>query len=149
MPLAMDSLVSTFHDAAISPEAWPEALTALTEAAGVAGAALIISNKRTGNVDEAYFCGLSAGFKSEYIWHYAALDPYSPLLDGTGKNSPSVFPTRYYAKASGTTILYWRAAFAIFSEPGSSIRRPTALSSAFTSRSVADFLTGSIRLSIS
>jgi Domain of unknown function (DUF6894) len=85
MQLAMNSLVSTFHDAAISPEAWPEALKALTEAAGVAGAALIISNKRTGNVDEAYFSGLSAGFKSDYIRHYAALDPYSPLLDGSWK----------------------------------------------------------------
>jgi hypothetical protein len=85
MQLGMDSLVSTFDDAAISPEAWPEALKALTEAAGVAGAALIISNKRTGNVDEAYFSGLSAGFKSDYIQHYAALDPYSPLLDGSWK----------------------------------------------------------------
>src|SRR5438105_5797033 len=80
MKLAMDSLVSTFHNAAISPEAWPEALKALTEAVGVAGAALIISNKRTGNVDAAYFSGLSAGFKSDYIRHHAALEPYSPLL---------------------------------------------------------------------
>jgi hypothetical protein len=32
----------------------------LTDAAGVAGAALIILNKRTGNVDEACFSGLSA-----------------------------------------------------------------------------------------
>jgi hypothetical protein len=85
MQLAMDSLVSTFHNAAVSPEAWPEALKALTEAAGVAGATLIISNKRTGNVDAAYFSGLSAGFKSDYIRHYAALEPYSPLLDGSWK----------------------------------------------------------------
>jgi hypothetical protein len=76
MQLAMNSLVSTF---------WPEALKALTEAAGVAGAALIISNERTGNIDEAYFSDLSAGFKSDYIRHYAALDPCSPLLDGSWK----------------------------------------------------------------
>jgi hypothetical protein len=81
----MASLVSTFHDAAISPEAWPDALEALTDAAGAAGAALIISNKTTGNVDEAYFSGLSAGLKSDYIRHYAGLDPYSPLLDGSWK----------------------------------------------------------------
>jgi hypothetical protein len=79
----MSSLASTIHDAAASPEAWPQALAALTDAAGVAGAALIISNKRTGNVEEAWFSGLSAGFKSDYIRHYAALDPYSPLLDGS------------------------------------------------------------------
>jgi hypothetical protein len=79
----MSSLASTIHDAAASPEAWPQALAALTDAAGVAGAALIISNKRTGNVEEAWFSGGSAGFKSDYIRHYAALDPYSPLLDGS------------------------------------------------------------------
>jgi len=79
----MASLVSTFHDAAVWPEAWPHALKALTDAAGVAGAALIISNKSTGKVDEACSSGLSAGFKSDYVRHYAALDPYSPLLDGS------------------------------------------------------------------
>ena len=56
----MSSLASTIHDAAESPEAWPQALATLTDAAGVAGAALIISNKRTGNVEEAWFSGLSA-----------------------------------------------------------------------------------------
>jgi hypothetical protein len=59
----MSCLVSTFHDAAVSPEAWPQALKALTDAAGVAGAALIIFNQSTGNVDEACFSGLSAEFK--------------------------------------------------------------------------------------
>jgi hypothetical protein len=78
----MPSLVTTIHDAAVSPEAWPEALKALTDAADAAGAALIVLNKDTGNVDEAYFFGLSAGFRSAYVRHYAALDPYSPLLDG-------------------------------------------------------------------
>lgn len=38
----MSSLVSKFHDTVVSPEAWPHALTALTDAAGVAGVALII-----------------------------------------------------------------------------------------------------------
>jgi hypothetical protein len=76
----MPSLVARLHDAAVTPEAWPDALTALTDAAGVAGAALIIFNKSTGKVDESHFCGLSAGYKSDYVRHYAALDPYSPLL---------------------------------------------------------------------
>src|ERR1700682_1811223 len=83
MRFAMSSLVSTIHDADVSPEARPRALAALAAAMGVAGAALIISNKRTGNVDEAWFSGLSAGFKPDYIRHYAAVDPYSPLLDGS------------------------------------------------------------------
>ncbi len=67
----MSTLVSAFQDAADSREAWPDALKALTEAAGVAGAALIISNKNTENVEEACFFGLSAEFKSNYIRHYA------------------------------------------------------------------------------
>src|ERR1700676_4868985 len=88
----MSLLASTIHDAAASPEAWPQALAALTDAAGVAGAALIISNKRTGNVEEAWFSGLSAGFQSDYIRQYAALDPYSPLLDGSWKKLSECLP---------------------------------------------------------
>ncbi len=87
----MSTLVSALQDAAASREAWPDALKALTEAAGVAGAALIISNKSTGNVEEACFFGLSAEFKSDYIRHYAALDPYSPLLDGSWKKLSECF----------------------------------------------------------
>ena len=68
--------------------------TALTDAAGVAGAALIIFNKSTGKVDEAHFCGLSAGFKSDYVRHYAALNPYSPLLDGSWKKLSECLPDR-------------------------------------------------------
>jgi len=87
----MPTLVSRLQDAAASPEAWPDALKALTEAAGVAGAALIMSNKSTGTVEEACFVGLSAEFKSDYIRHYAALDPYSPLLDGSWKKLSECF----------------------------------------------------------
>jgi hypothetical protein len=99
MQLAMDSLVSIFHEAAISPGAWPEALKALTEAAGIAGAALIISNKRTKNVDEAYFHGLSVGFKSDYIRHYAALDPYLPLLDSSWNKLSECLPDALLRKS--------------------------------------------------
>jgi hypothetical protein len=99
MRFAMSSLVSRIHDAAVSPEAWPRALEALTNAIGVAGAALIISNKSTGNVDEACFSGLSAGFKSDYLRHYAAVDPYSPLLDGSWKKLSEGLPDRLLRKS--------------------------------------------------
>lgn len=87
----MPTLVSRLQDAAASREAWPDALEALTDAAGVAGAALIISSKSTGHVEEACFVGLSAEFKSDYIRHYAALDPYAPLLDGNWKKLSECF----------------------------------------------------------
>jgi hypothetical protein len=98
MRFAMSSLVSTIHDAAVSPEAWPQALEALTDAMGVAGAALIISDKSTKNVDEASFSDLSAGFKSDYLRHYAAVDPYSPLLDGSWKKLSECLPDRLLRK---------------------------------------------------
>jgi hypothetical protein len=99
----MASLVSTFHDAALSPEAWPRALKALTDAAGAGGAALIVSNKSTGNVDDACFSGLSAGFKSDYVRHYAALDPYSPLLDGSWKKLSDCLPDSLLRKSEWYT----------------------------------------------
>src|SRR3981081_1891148 len=95
----MSPLVSALQEAAASREAWPDALKALTEAAGVAGAALIISNKSTGNVEEAYFSGLSAEFKSDYVEHYAALDPYSPLLDGSWKKLSQCLPDSLLRKS--------------------------------------------------
>ncbi|MGY3362450.1 hypothetical protein ACVWZK_009113 [Bradyrhizobium sp. GM0.4] len=77
----MQSLLSTLHDAAMSRDAWPKALQRLMDEAGVAGAALIVTNKLTGAVDEAVFSGLSVELEPRYVDHYAALDPYSPLLD--------------------------------------------------------------------
>lgn len=100
MRCAMSSLVSTFHEAALSPEAWPRGLQALTDAAGVAGAALINFNKSTGNVDDACFSGLSAEFKPDYIRHYVALDPYSPLLDGRRMKLSECLPKTMLRKAS-------------------------------------------------
>jgi hypothetical protein len=88
----MSPLVSTLHDAAVSPEAWPLALKVLTEAMDVGGAALIIANKTTGRVDEACFVGLSAEFKLDYLERYAALDPYSPLLDRSWKKLSECLP---------------------------------------------------------
>ena len=125
----MSHLVSTLHDAAVSPEARPQVLEALTDAAGVAGAALIIFNKSTGNVDEAYCSGLSAGFKSDYVRHYAALDPYSPLLDGSWKKLSECLPDQLLRENE------WYNDFVVI-----------ALSSVFTSRSVAASPTESIRL---
>src|SRR3977135_4292080 len=102
MRFAMSSLVSTIDDAAVSPEAWPRALEALTDAMGVAGAALIISNKSTENVDEACFSGISAGFKPDYVRHYAAVDPYAPLLDGSWKKLSECLPDRLLRSRQGS-----------------------------------------------
>jgi hypothetical protein len=106
MRCAMPSLVSLLHDAAVSPEALPQALDALTDAVGAAGAALIISNKSTGSFDEAYFSGLSAGFRVDYIRHYTGVDPYSPLLDASWTKLSECLRAPCYGRANGTTISY-------------------------------------------
>jgi hypothetical protein len=74
-------LVARIRDAGIAADAWPEALRSLTDALGVAGAACIISNKRTRRVQWVCFSGLSAEFQSDYVNHYASLDPFMPLLN--------------------------------------------------------------------
>src|ERR1700726_4673855 len=101
----MSSLVARLHDASVTPKAWPDAVTALTDAAGVAGAALIIFNKGTGKGDGEHFCGLSEGFKSGYVRHYAALDRTRHCSMEAGKRSPSAFRTGCYERTNGTTIL--------------------------------------------
>jgi hypothetical protein len=78
-------IITKIHDAGSTPEAWPDALKALTEATGTAGAACIVLNKRTGRADWVCFSGLSAEFQSQYMNYYALLDPYSPLLHGAGR----------------------------------------------------------------
>ena len=81
MPPDFSRLVGKISEAGFAPEAWPEFLESLTGALGVAGAACIIANKKTRRVDWVCFSGLSAEFRSDYVNYYAALDPFSPLLN--------------------------------------------------------------------
>src|ERR1700677_1437977 len=59
------SVVSRVFDAALSPESWQLALEAVAETAGVGGISL---------------SGPSAAFEGNYVFHYAAIDGYSPLI---------------------------------------------------------------------
>jgi hypothetical protein len=59
----------------------------LAEAAGAVGAAYIISNKWTGEVDWASFWGPSVELKPDYVAHYAALDPFQPICHSTPTGS--------------------------------------------------------------
>jgi hypothetical protein len=81
MPADLSRLIAKVHDAGLTPDAWPDALKALTDALGIAGAACIVFNKRTGRVDWVRLSGLSAAFESKYTNHYFRLDPFSPLLN--------------------------------------------------------------------
>ena len=94
----LSRLMSKLHDAGLAADAWPEALQSLSDAVGVAGAAYITFNKITGRVDWACFSGLSEGVKHEYVRHYAALDPYSPLLDASWMKLSECLPERAVAE---------------------------------------------------
>lgn len=65
----------------------------MTDAAGVAGAALIISNKRTGNVEEACFQALANSNATTPV------DPYSPLLDGSWVKLSECLPNSMLRKS--------------------------------------------------
>jgi hypothetical protein len=54
---------------------------ALTEALGAAGAACIVTNKNSNSADWVCFSGLSERFKSDYVDHFAPLDPFLPHLN--------------------------------------------------------------------
>jgi hypothetical protein len=40
MPVDVSRLIAKVHDAGLTPDAWPEALKALTDALGIAGASI-------------------------------------------------------------------------------------------------------------
>jgi hypothetical protein len=58
------------------------------------GAALIIFNKSTGKVDEAHFCGLSAGFRSDYVRHSLPWTCTRHCSMEAGKSSSERLPDR-------------------------------------------------------
>jgi hypothetical protein len=73
--------IAGIHRAALAPRLWPGALEAVATLLDAAGAAYIALDKQTGQVDWACFSGPSADMVPEYIGHYAALDPYAPMLE--------------------------------------------------------------------
>jgi len=75
-------LITSFYDAAVTPELWPAALQSFADYLGAIGAGYILCNKQTGRVDWISLCGPCAEYKSEYVEYYAPLDPYRPLLGG-------------------------------------------------------------------
>jgi DNA-binding CsgD family transcriptional regulator len=83
----LQRIIPTIYEAALKPELWPRTLSLLSEAAGAVGAAYIVSNKWTGEVEWTSFCGPSVEFKPDYLAHYAALDPFRPLCHAAPSGS--------------------------------------------------------------
>jgi hypothetical protein len=74
-------VAAKIRDSERAAEAWPEALKSMTEALGAAGAACIVANKNSTSADWVCFSGLSERFKSDYVDHFAPLDPFLPHLN--------------------------------------------------------------------
>src|SRR5258708_37339387 len=77
----LSRVAADIGDSERAAEAWPEALKAMTEALGAAGAACIVANKNSNSADWVCFSGLSERFKSDYVDHFAPLDPFLPHLN--------------------------------------------------------------------
>ena len=77
-------IIPRIHDAGLDPRLWTGVLQSLTEAMGAIGAAYIVRNARTGRVEWANFLGPSAEFRSDYITHFAAIDPFTELFTDHG-----------------------------------------------------------------
>jgi DNA-binding CsgD family transcriptional regulator len=75
------SIAGGICDAALAPDAWSDVLRQLTEYLGAVGAAYILTNKRTGQVEWIAHAGHGIELQSDYVAHFAAVDPYRPLLD--------------------------------------------------------------------
>jgi DNA-binding CsgD family transcriptional regulator/PAS domain-containing protein len=73
-------VAASIHEAALAPELWPEALKTVTDAFGMIGAAYFVWNKQTGHVDRITLHGPMNGLKAEFVNHYAAREPYRPVL---------------------------------------------------------------------
>src|SRR5205807_8814456 len=83
----LQRILPSIYGAALKPELWPRTLRLLGETAGAVGAAYIISNKWTGEVDWASFWVPGVELKLGYVSHYAALDPYRPLRHAAATGS--------------------------------------------------------------
>jgi hypothetical protein len=77
----LSRVAAKIRDSELAAEAWPEALKSMTEALGAAGAACIVANKNSNIADWVCFSGLSECFKSDYVDHFAPLDPFLPHLN--------------------------------------------------------------------
>ncbi len=76
-------IISASYDAALSPPLWREVLTALAENIGLAGAAYLVVDKHTAEIDCLSVVGPAAEIRDDYVRLYAPYDLYKDLLDST------------------------------------------------------------------
>ncbi len=80
-PDLLAGVLSGICEAALKPEAWPGVLQDITGYLEADGAAYILMNKLTARVEWISVSGPSVGRQADYVSHFAAIDPYTPLLE--------------------------------------------------------------------
>jgi DNA-binding CsgD family transcriptional regulator/PAS domain-containing protein len=81
MTASLVRTMSMIMEAAVASAAWSPTLALLAEAAGAVGAACVMQNNRTRQVEWTCVTGPVTGMTSAYLHHFAPLDPYLPLLE--------------------------------------------------------------------
>jgi DNA-binding CsgD family transcriptional regulator len=77
----MLSIASRVYEAAISPDTWSDALQLVAEASGAVGAACLIWNRQSAQLEwMAMSSRYPAQTTADYFRHYATIDPYLPLI---------------------------------------------------------------------
>jgi DNA-binding CsgD family transcriptional regulator len=77
----MKPALARIHDAALMPDLWPATLRALASELGAVGAAYMLWNKRTSQIEWVSFAGPILEMKAEFVAHYAAIDAYRSVLN--------------------------------------------------------------------
>ena len=82
---AFARLAAQVYDAALAPEMWPSALSAISMEIGVVGAAYVVRDHATDEVAWLSYAGPCAEGKADYVTHYAKVSAFVPLLAAAPK----------------------------------------------------------------
>jgi hypothetical protein len=69
----------------LRPESWPLALEAVADTVGAIGAAYIVRSKETARVEWISLSAPSTALEANYVFHYAAIDGFSPLIEASAQ----------------------------------------------------------------
>lgn len=76
-------IISEIYDAALEPGRWLAAIRSISQSLDASGGVYLVVDRRTGSVRSAAVSGPMAEMTSEYIEHYAPIDPFASALQTT------------------------------------------------------------------
>lgn len=73
-------LISDIYDAALEPDRWQSVVDAVARNLGTVGCCYLVTDKLTGNCRQINVAGPMGEVKSDYVDHFAPIDPYAAIL---------------------------------------------------------------------